>query len=43
VGDFNNDGRDDIALIRQSGGWATIPIAFATVSRPKLVVHKSPM
>ncbi|MDP9360628.1 MAG: VCBS repeat-containing protein [Acidobacteriota bacterium] len=28
VGDFNGDGRDDIALIGPSG-WATIPIAFS--------------
>jgi FG-GAP-like repeat len=30
VGDFNHDGRDDIALIRQGAGWHTVPIAFAT-------------
>ena len=29
VGDFNGDGRDDIALIRQTGGWSTMPVAFA--------------
>ena len=29
TGDFNNDGRDDIALLRQSGGWNTVPVAFA--------------
>ena len=32
VGDFNGDGRDDIALLRQSAGWTTIPVAFATGS-----------
>ncbi|HMQ48427.1 MAG TPA: FG-GAP-like repeat-containing protein [Saprospiraceae bacterium] len=26
-GDFNGDGKTDIALIRQEGGWNTIPIA----------------
>lgn len=30
TGDFNGDGRDDIALLRRTAGWATIPIAFAT-------------
>jgi hypothetical protein len=30
TGDFNNDGRDDIALVRQTGGWNTVPVAFAT-------------
>ena len=29
IGDFNNDGRDDIALLRQTSGWASVPIAFA--------------
>ena len=29
VGDFNNDGRDDIALLRQTGGWGSVPVAFA--------------
>ena len=29
VGDFNNDQRDDIALVRRSAEWNTIPIAFA--------------
>ena len=29
TGDFNNDGRTDVALLRQSGGWATMPVAFA--------------
>jgi hypothetical protein len=28
-GDFNGDGRTDIALVRQTPGWSTIPIAFA--------------
>lgn len=30
VGDYNNDGRDDVALVRQSGGWSTMPVAFAS-------------
>jgi hypothetical protein len=29
VGDFNGDGRDDIALIRQTAGWTTMPVAFS--------------
>ena len=29
VGDFNGDGLMDIALVRQTPGWATIPIAFS--------------
>ena len=29
TGDFNNDGRDDIALLHQTAGWNTVPIAFA--------------
>ena len=29
TGDFNGDGLTDIALVRQTAGWATIPIAFA--------------
>jgi hypothetical protein len=28
-GDFNGNGRTDIALVRQEPGWSTIPIAFA--------------
>ncbi|SNS32880.1 Repeat domain-containing protein [Geodermatophilus pulveris] len=30
AGDFNGDGLTDIALVRQTPGWATIPVAFAT-------------
>jgi hypothetical protein len=29
-GDFDSDGRDDIALLRQTAGWNTVPVAFAT-------------
>jgi hypothetical protein len=29
AGDFNGNGLTDIALVRQTPGWATIPIAFA--------------
>lgn len=29
TGDFNGNGRTDIALIKRSPGWSTIPIAFA--------------
>jgi serralysin len=29
TGDFNGNGRTDIALVRQQGGWSTIPIAFS--------------
>ena len=29
TGDFDNDGRDDIALLRRVGDWNTIPVAFA--------------
>ena len=29
TGDFNKDRRDDIVLLRQTGGWASVPIAFA--------------
>ncbi len=29
IGDFNGDGLMDIALVRQTPGWASIPIAFA--------------
>ncbi|MEM9920514.1 MAG: FG-GAP-like repeat-containing protein, partial [Bacteroidota bacterium] len=28
-GDFNGNGLTDIALVRQTPGWSTIPIAFA--------------
>jgi hypothetical protein len=28
-GDFDGDGRQDIALIRRSVGWTTVPIAFS--------------
>jgi len=28
VGDFNGDGRDDIALLRREDGWQSIPVAF---------------
>ena len=30
TGDFDTDGRDDVALLRQNGGWSTLPIAFST-------------
>ena len=29
VGDFNGDGRTDVALLRQNAGWGTMPVAFA--------------
>merc|ERR1712194_854369 len=29
TGDFNGDGKTDIALVRQEPGWASIPILFA--------------
>ncbi len=29
VGDFNHDGYTDIALLRQTPGWGTVPVAFA--------------
>jgi hypothetical protein len=29
TGDFNGNGRTDIALVRQAPGWASIPIAFS--------------
>ena len=29
TGDFNGNGLTDIALVRQTAGWASIPIAFA--------------
>jgi thermitase len=28
-GDFNGDGLTDVALVRQTPGWASIPVAFA--------------
>jgi FG-GAP-like repeat len=30
AGDFSGDGRTDIVLVRQTPGWSTIPVAFAT-------------
>ncbi|MHA7270271.1 S8 family serine peptidase [Arthrobacter sp. HLT1-20] len=32
TGDFNGNGLTDIALVRQTAGWATIPVAFANGS-----------
>ncbi|POH57667.1 M14 family metallopeptidase [Arthrobacter glacialis] len=32
TGDFNDNGLTDIALVRQTPGWASIPIAFANGS-----------
>lgn len=29
VGDYNGDGMDDIALVRFSPGWSTVPVAFS--------------
>jgi hypothetical protein len=29
TGDFNDNGLTDIALVRQTPGWGSIPIAFA--------------
>jgi hypothetical protein len=29
VADFNSDGRDDVALLRQTPGWGSVPVAFA--------------
>ena len=34
VGDFADDGRDDVALIRQHSGWGTMPLAIATGQPP---------
>jgi Astacin (Peptidase family M12A)/FG-GAP-like repeat len=28
-GDFNGDGRQDMALVRRSAGWTTVPVAFS--------------
>ncbi len=28
TGDFNGDGRMDVALLRRSAGWASMPVAF---------------
>lgn len=28
-GDYNGDGKSDIALVRQTNGWGTVPIAFS--------------
>lgn len=33
VADFNNDGRDDIALVGGSG-WSSVPVAFANAGLP---------
>lgn len=41
VGDFNGDGRDDVALIRQNGGWNTMPIAFSRGSGGWLIRNRS--
>ncbi|MEM7424938.1 MAG: VCBS repeat-containing protein [Pseudomonadota bacterium] len=41
TGDFNGDNRDDIALIRQSGGWNTVPVAFADGSGGWTITNKS--
>jgi hypothetical protein len=29
AGDFNGNGLTDLALVRQTPGWSTIPVAFA--------------
>ncbi|MBW4450573.1 MAG: VCBS repeat-containing protein, partial [Spirirestis rafaelensis WJT71-NPBG6] len=29
TGDFNGNGRTDIALVRQDAGWTTVPVAFS--------------
>jgi len=29
TGDFNKDGKTDIALVRQEPGWGSVPILFA--------------
>ena len=39
VGDFDADGRADIALIRRSGTWGTMPVAFATDLPPARGTH----
>lgn len=28
-GDYNGDGKTDIALVRQTSGWGTVPVAFS--------------
>ena len=30
AGDFNSNGRTDIALVNQGSGWATLPVAFSS-------------
>jgi serralysin len=32
TGDFNKDGRTDLALVRQAPGWTTVPVALATAN-----------
>ena len=29
AGDFNGDGKTDIALVRQESGWNTVPVALS--------------
>ena len=40
TGDFNNDGRTDVALIRQASGWGSMPVALATNVPPPAVTHR---
>ncbi len=37
IGDFNGDGRTDIALVRQEAGWDTLPVAYTQADGSYLV------
>jgi hypothetical protein len=39
TGDFNADKRTDLALVRQSPGWTTVPVAL---SRPSSFIVQNP-
>ena len=41
TGDFNGDGRTDVALLRQNSGWSTLPIALANGSGGWNIVNAS--
>jgi hypothetical protein len=41
AGDFNGDGRTDIALLNQGAGWGSVPVSFAKSDGSWTVLSKS--
>ena len=41
TGDFNGDGRTDVALVNRAAGWGSMPVAFANVNGSWRITNSS--